>query len=213
MTMRRPRIIAEQARHAKGLLGWIIAFIMARETWAANQRAIEALKIGERDHILDVGCGHGRGLAALAARAQRGRVVGLDPSELMVEIASRRNRRLIKANRVQVMVAEAETLPFPDGAFDKVLCVHVVYFWADLNVALTEIARVLKPGGRLALLFRTSADTSAVQAFPADVYRFPTLAEMVDALAGAGFSVDALPREGEEDAGPVLLVAERLGGG
>ena len=57
--MRRPHFIAEQARHATGLLGRIVAFIMARETWAENQRAIDALDIQPTDHILDIGCGHG----------------------------------------------------------------------------------------------------------------------------------------------------------
>ena len=64
--MRRPRFIAKQARHARGLLGRLIAFIMSRETWIENQRAIEALGIEESDHVLDIGCGPGRGLAALA---------------------------------------------------------------------------------------------------------------------------------------------------
>lgn len=205
----RPHFIAEQARHAKGLLGWIIASIMARETWAANLRAIDALEVGERDHVLDVGCGHGRGLGALAARASKGLTVGADPSPLMAEIAVRRNRRLVKKGRVRVAVSGAEALPFADAAFDKVLCVHVVYFWADLDACLREIARVMKPGGRMALLFRTDADRAAVAAFPADVYRFPALKEMTLALAAAGFLVDAGVTTGDPAEGPVLLVAER----
>lgn len=208
--MRRPRFIAEQARHAKGLLGRIIAFIMARETWAANRQAVAALEIGQHDHVLDVGCGHGRGLAVLAARASKGQVVGIDPSRLMIEIAAKRNRGLVKAKRVRAVVAAVEALPFPDAAFDKALCVHVVYFWPDLDAALAEIARVLKPGGRLALLFRTNANTTAVQSFPSDVYRFPSLAEMVSALAGAGFSMDPTQTAGDETAGPILLVADRI---
>lgn len=209
--MRRPRFIAEQARHARGLLGRIIAFIMARETWAANRQAIAAMEISHHDHLLDVGCGHGRGLGALAARASKGLVVGIDPSRLMVEIAAKRNRRLVRAKRVRAVVAAVETLPFPDGAFDKALCVHVVYFWPDLEAALAETARVLKPGGRLALLFRTNANTAAVQSFPSDVYRFPSRAEMVTALSGAGLSIDATRTTGDEDSGPILIIAERDG--
>lgn len=211
--MRRPRFIAEHARDARGPVGRLIAFIMARETWAQNVRAIEALGVGETDHVLDVGCGHGRSLATLAARAPKGRVLGADPSELMTEIAIDRNRALVKAGRVGVSVAGVEALPFPDCAFDKALCVHVLYFWEDLDVALREIARVLKSGGRLALLFRTGADAAAVQNFPAEVYRFPAFDEVIVALGRVGFVVDTADElRGERRPEPVLLLAVKPSG-
>ena len=203
--MRRPHFIAEQARNARGFLGRVIAFIMSRETWSENLRAMDALDIDERDHILDAGCGHGRGLTELAARARNGRVIGADPSELMVEIAAQRNRLLIESGRVEVVPAAVESLPFPDGSFDKVLCVHVLYFWNDIDASLREIARVLKPGGRLGLLFRTKADSAAVESFPAEIYRFPAFEEVTAALERAGLiqlSSDCANR-------PVLLLAEK----
>jgi trans-aconitate methyltransferase len=92
--VRRPRFIAEQARHAKGPLGRLIAFIMARETWAQNLQAIDALTIAPNDHVLDIGSGPGRSIAELARRASSGRIVGIDPSELMADIAVRRNAKL-----------------------------------------------------------------------------------------------------------------------
>lgn len=202
--MRRPRFIAEQARNARGPLGRLVAFVMARETWAPNLRAMEALAVAPTDHVLDVGCGHGRGLATLAARASQGRVVGVDPSELMAGIAVKRNGDLVRARRVDVAVATAEALPFPAGAFDKALCVHVIYFWNDLDPGLREIARVLKPGGRLALLCRTDADAAAVQSFPPEIYTFRSLLTVVAALERAGFAVAAgLPTE------PALIVATK----
>ena len=206
--MRRPRFIAEQARDARGPLGRLIAVIMARETWGVNRDAIAALEVRETDHVVDVGCGHGRSLATVAALASKGRAVGADPSELMVEVAVRRNRALVRSHRVDVVVAGAEDLPFANGAFDKAMCVHVVYFWRDLRPALAEIARVLKPGGRLALLFRTDADKAANSTFPPEVYRFPSLEEMVGALATAGFAVD-LPGDVQtkQHAGPILISA------
>ena len=202
--MRRPRFIAEHARNARGPLGRLIAFIMARETWAQNLRAIEALDVAPSDHVIDIGCGHGRGLATLAAHAPEGRVVGVDPSELMAEIAVKRNCDLVRAHRVDVAVANAEELPFPAGAFDKALCVHVIYFWKDLDPGLREIARVLKPGGRLALLCRTDADAAAVQSFPSEIYTFRALAAVVAALERAGFAV-ATERQTE----PALIVATK----
>lgn len=206
--MRRPRFIAEQARHAKGPLGRFIAFVMARETWAQNVQAIDALEIAHGDHVLDIGSGPGRSIAELAARAPGGRIVGIDPSELMADIAVRRNAKLVKARRAEILVASAASLPFADESFDKALCVHVIYFWNDLDTAFREIARVMKPGGRFALLFRTSADERAVSAFPAEVYNFRALRDVVAPLEAAGFAVDT--RQDVCDAGtPALLIAAK----
>lgn len=153
--MRRPQFISENARNARGILGRLMAFIMARER-GEKMRAMEALGIGQTDQILDVGYGHGRSLMEIAARAPRGRSVGIDPSELMVEIAAKRNRSLIDVDRADVVRSSVEALPFPDDVFDKAQRVHVLYFWKDIEISLREIARVLRPGGRLALLFQTT---------------------------------------------------------
>lgn len=187
-------------------MGRVIAFIMARETWSRNLRAMDMLGIDQSDHILDLGCGHGRSLAELAARASKGHVVGADPSELMVEIAAQRNRPLVEAGRVEVVLAAVEELPFTDGSFDKVLCVHVLYFWKDLDASLREIARALKPGGRLGLLFRTKADLAAVASFPPEIYRFPAFVDVMAALEQAGLDVHAASDCTSE---PVLLLAEK----
>ena len=204
--MRRPQFIAEHARNARGLLGRLIAFIMARETWRQNLRVMDALHIEQADDILDVGCGHGRSLTELAARAPRGHIVGVDPSELMVEIAAQRNRPLIEAARVDVIHSGAESLPFPDDMFDKAHCVHVLYFWKDIETSLREIARVLKPGGCLGLLFRTNADTKAVASFPPEIYRFPPLADVSEALERVGMDVHVLEVGANE---PALVLATK----
>jgi ubiquinone/menaquinone biosynthesis C-methylase UbiE len=208
--MRRPVFIANQARHAEGPLGRLIAFVMARETWQKNRRAIDTLGALPSDHVLDVGCGPGRSLATLAAQTPEGHVVGVDPSALMMDVAAKRNRRLVKSGRVEVIIASAASLPFADGAFDKALCVHVIYFWNDLAAAFAEIARVLQPSGRLALLFRTNADENAVRAFPAEVYRFPSLTDVIAPLEAAGFAVQARDELCcEPGTAPVLLIATK----
>lgn len=205
--MRRPRFIAEQARYATGLLGRLIAFIMSRETKGDNRRAIDMLSIAAGDHVLDVGCGYGRSLTELAARASDGKVVGVDPSEVMKDMAVRHAGDLIASGRVHVVTASVESLPLPDASFDKALCVHVVYFWRDMDRAFAEVTRVLKPGGRLALLFRTNASQTA-KAFPADVYRFPALDEVRAALERAGFSTVTTDADSERTS-PVFVVANK----
>jgi ubiquinone/menaquinone biosynthesis C-methylase UbiE len=179
---------------------------MTHETWAQNRRAIDALGVAHGDHVLDIGCGPGRSLATLANLAPEGRVVGADPSSLMAELAVRHNSALVRAHHVEIVMASAASLPFADATFDKALCVHVLYFWNDLAPAFAEIARVLKPGGKLALLFRTSADAKAVRAFPAEVYRFPSLTEVLALLEEADFSAE---QPNQPASAPLLLVAAK----
>jgi len=204
--MRRPQFISEHARNARGILGRLIASIMARETWNENMRAMQALRIGQTDQVIDIGCGHGRSLMEIAARAPLGRSVGIDPSKLMVEIAAKRNRTLIEAGRIDVVLSGVESLPFPDAIFDKALCVHVLYFWKDVDMSLREILRVLKPGGDLALLFRTDADLKAVASFPAEIYSFPKLADVRTVLERAGMDVRVA---GDDATEPALLLARK----
>lgn len=201
--MRRPLFIAEQARHPRGIIGRVVAAIMKRETEAPNRRVIEALQAARNDRIIDIGCGNGVSLAILAEAATNGHIFGIDPSPLMVERAMIHNRALIDTGRVTVALAEAGELPFPDNSFDKVMSVHTIYFWKDLSAGFREIARVLKPGGRCALYFRTSANDSVTD-FSDKVYRFRSHADVVATLEAEGFSIVQGGHDTEE---PAMLVA------
>ncbi len=95
--------------------------------------------------ILDVGCGGGL-LAEEFARLGC-RVVGLDPSEPSINVA--RQHAATAGLAVHYLVAPAETLPFPDGHFDVVLCADALEHLHDLNRAIAAAARVFKPGGAI----------------------------------------------------------------
>lgn len=97
--------------------------------------------------LLDVGCGDG----ALACRAAgRGAVAtGVDPNPAM--LAAARNRAEEGAAKVLFLEARAESLPFPNNAFDMVSAVTVLCFVEDADRALSEMARVLRPGGAIVL--------------------------------------------------------------
>lgn len=182
--MRRPEFVARQSACPSGALGRFIGTVMASETAAVNGTAVELLELRPTDHVLEVGFGHGATIARVAAAVSGGLVAGVDPSEEMYRMAARRNRSAIEAGRVELRRATAEALPYPDAAFDKVLTVHTVYFWASVGPPLQEIARVLKPDGRLVLAHRT--DKEAARAFPPSVYRFATEDELQEALVKAG---------------------------
>lgn len=170
-------------------MGGLIATIMAKETRGDNLWAIETLVPKEGQHILDIGTGHGNALAELAKRTTNGLAAGIDPSEVMVRMAFRRNAEAIRACAINVVAGNVEALPFPDGSFDGALAVHVLYFWPDLDRSFVEIARVLRPGSRLVLLFRINGDPRTAS-FPSSIYTFRTVEEVRAALDRTGFTVE-----------------------
>jgi ubiquinone biosynthesis O-methyltransferase len=97
--------------------------------------------------VLDVGCGDG----ALASElARHGAIVtGLDADPAMIATARRLTE--IEATQLQLIEGQVERLPINDAAFDLVLAVTVLCFVRDAEQAVGEMARVLKPGGRLVI--------------------------------------------------------------
>lgn len=93
-------------------------------------------------HVLDVGCGEGQVSRALAARGCS--VVGVDPTAHNIEIARRR------AGGPVYELGSADELPFPAGSFDAVVACLVFEHIDDLDGAISEVSRVLRPGGRFA---------------------------------------------------------------
>jgi SAM-dependent methyltransferase len=209
--MRRPEFIARQARCPTGWLGAVLARIMAVETANENETALALLELQPRDHVLDIGCGHGRTLTQAARAVREGFVAGVDLSARMVRMATQRNAELVQSGRVEVRLADACRIPYPDERFDKIVAVHVLYFWSDPLAYLREIYRVTKPRGRFVLGFRSSDDARAVADLPASVYRFYSQDEVRALLAASGFAGArvALPGEGARQV--VFAVADRPG--
>jgi ubiquinone/menaquinone biosynthesis C-methylase UbiE len=95
--------------------------------------------------ILDVGCGTGRLLRTASQRFPDAVLEGVDPAPQMVEHAI----GLLPPNApIHFQQATAEALPFADGQFDLVFSTMTFHHWADQKKGVTEVARVLAPGGR-----------------------------------------------------------------
>jgi SAM-dependent methyltransferase len=182
----KPGWIAHQSRRPSGWLGEIVARVMARETRAANVFALSQLQVEPHHSVLEIGCGSGHNLEALAGRSAAGLVAGIDASDVMVRRATQRLREPIERGRVEVRRAEAASLPFEPARFDAALAVHVLYFWPDARVELREIRRVLRPGGVLLIGFRPD-DSGARASLPRSVYHLRSATGLERLLSGAGF--------------------------
>ncbi len=110
--------------------------------------ALEMLRIAPGDAVLDVACGPGNFTRAFAGAAGDGLVVGLDASRTMLAQAARER----PGDGIAYVRGSATELPFRDGSFDAVCCFAALYLIEEPLRAVAEIARVLAPGGRVALL-------------------------------------------------------------
>ena len=118
--------------------------------WRAALVDVLAPQPGER--VLDVATGTGMVAARLAHR-HGARVVGLDQSPQMLAAARARLARSPKlAERVTLVEAQAEDLPFADGEFDHLSFTYLLRYVDDPAATIRELARVVKPGGRIAML-------------------------------------------------------------
>ncbi len=132
------------ARVAKGFTGPG----MAEEVRIA--RLLMGLSRG--DTVLDVACGPGNFSREFARDAgEDGLVVGVDGSRTMLERGAEELRESGIGN-LALLRGDATALPFADGTFDGVCCFAAIHLFADPQVALDEMTRVLRPGGRIALM-------------------------------------------------------------
>jgi SAM-dependent methyltransferase len=117
---------------------------------AAKERemALAALAVKEGDQVIDVGCGPGNYTRHLARAAGSGLTVGLDASEAMVAAAAERGG----GENLAYLRGDACALPFADESFDVACSVGVIHMVDKPLQALSEMARVLAPGGRLVVL-------------------------------------------------------------
>jgi len=169
------------------------------------RRLAAAAAVRPGDRVLDAACGTGD-LALAAADAGARQVVGLDFSPRMLERARR------KSSAIEWVDGDLLALPFPDASFDAATVGFGVRNVADLERGLRELRRVLRPGGRLAvleitrprgllrpfftlwferlvpLLGRLLPGGGAYAYLPASVRRFPAPEELADLLSRNGFA-------------------------
>lgn len=154
--------------------------------WASRVADAAGIRVGQR--VLDVACGTGVLTRALADRVRPGgTVVGLDVNDGMLAVAQRR------APDIDWRQGRAETMPFEAGSFDAVVSQFGLMFFDDKRAAIREMARVLRPGGRLAVAVWDALENTPGYATVTDLLQRLFGDDVADALR-APFALGGLER-------------------
>lgn len=154
------------ARRPGGLLGYLLyRFPLGHKI--GFDLALKRLAPDRDDLILEVGCGGGVFLRRLLKSGCR--AIAIDHSPDMVANAGRLNARARADGRLTLHEADAAALPVASGTTDKVYCLNAFFFFPRPAESLKEMARVLKPGGRLALITSPPAFRRQIARFSASM--------------------------------------------
>src|SRR5258708_21936327 len=125
---------------------------LAFQSRQATELVVQGAAISPGMHVLDLASGSGEpALSLSAAVGPEGRVTATDLVREMLQIAEE-NAAARNIKNISFRSADAEQLPFPAALFDRITCRFGIMFVPDIQKALTEMRRVLKPGGRVSFI-------------------------------------------------------------
>lgn len=199
------RWLARQFARPQGAAGrLLIGPWLDRISRRMNALVLAELEPRRGETVLDIGFGGG-GLIALLLDAGA-RPIGADVSPAMVARARRRF-----SARAEIVEASVEALPFSDRSVDKAASVNNLYFWPDPEAGMAELARVIRPGGLLAIAFEPPEELAK---WPGSRFGFRAFAEreVRRLMEGAGFGgIRAAWSSGRKPDRFLCLTARRLG--
>jgi ubiquinone/menaquinone biosynthesis C-methylase UbiE len=140
-----------QCARPEGTLGRAMLCFMNYTHAPLTNWGLKLVHVQDGWTMLDVGCGGGFTIRRLLNRSKDAQVYGIDISEESVTKARKVNADVLD-KQVYVTQGSAEQLPYSDEMFDLVTAVETVYFWPNLPDCLQEVRRVLKPGGKFAIM-------------------------------------------------------------
>ncbi len=138
------KYIAAQFGNPTGLGGKFSTFIMNRLNQKQYNAVMENMDIQKTDFLLDIGFGNGYLISRLRKKNPK-KIYGIEISEDMLHWVSAKNRKAIEQQKIELLLADVQALPFENSSIDKACTVNTVYFWQDISKSFAEIKRVLKP--------------------------------------------------------------------
>uniref|UniRef100_A0A8C4T5U9 Zgc:194242 n=1 Tax=Erpetoichthys calabaricus TaxID=27687 RepID=A0A8C4T5U9_ERPCA len=138
-TIRSPHVIIDS---------WLIKKYLERKNKILEENAVNLAQIQPNSVVLELGFGPGLGLqeAVHHLTDSKGKLYGIDYSEYMHKVATRRVQEQITSGKAQLLLGSVEKIPLPDSSVDRVFHCNCYYYWPDLKKCSAELHRVMKPG-------------------------------------------------------------------
>ncbi len=144
--------VAEMFDKIAGKYDFMNRFLSARTDVSWRRKAIKALKQYRPQHILDIATGTGDMAIMAMQMLQPKKITGVDISAQMLEEGRRKIEKLELSSQIDLQLGDSENLQFADDSFDVVMAAFGVRNFENLEKGLSEMRRVLKPGGRLCII-------------------------------------------------------------
>ena len=171
---------------------------MLEKTPARIVWAVEQLAVAPSDRILEIGCGRGVAAALVREKVTRGKVVGVDRSQIAIEAAVKRNAEHVATRRINFECVALADARLPEGGLGKIFAINVNLFWIDPRLELAVIRRALAPDGELYLFYEPPRGTRLREAE----------ALMAEKLGECGFRVTKTLTEESEKSALLGIIAK-----
>jgi ubiquinone/menaquinone biosynthesis C-methylase UbiE len=193
MTSLRERLLATvagQLGRPHGILSPLVARALNRGNERAIAAAVDSAEIACGAVTADIGFGGGAGLQLLLDRVGDGGVVhGIEIADDMLRRARSRFGNDVGSGRLRLSRGSLTGLPLDDNSVDALITVNTVYFISELEAACTELARVVRPGGRVVIGIG-DPDVMARLPFTPHGFTIRPVGEIAAALQDSGLQVE-----------------------
>lgn len=188
--------LAAQLGNPSGEKGIEVAEMMNETNIGMTKNSISNLQLAAGDFILELGHGNAGHLDFLLSQSNDLHYTGLEISPLMHEEAKQLNRDAFESGKANFLLYDGEEMPVEAHTVDKVFTVNTIYFWKDPKMVFSELSRILKPNGTLALTF---AHRSFMEMLPFTAFGFTLYNpdEILEIISGTNFQLDRADEQTE----------------
>lgn len=150
--------LSQQLGFPSGWFGRLLLQLLNRSNASMNDLVLQELKLqSSGDRVLEIGFGGGDLIHKIMQTGRTSLIAGIERSPDALKISQKRFYSSILQGNLELYLADAAALPFPEHHFSQVCTVNTLYFWSDASQVLAECHRVLSPGGKLILCYTSKA--------------------------------------------------------